>query len=139
MKDLAGDAAEGFVCSQAGIPVQAASAKFLGDYKAKFNAEPIQYSPFTYDSTHLLIAAMQKANSSDPAKYLPELAKISYDGATGKIEFDEKGDRKNAEMTIFMMKSGKIEPLAIIKCGASVKYEDYVKAAAPAPAATDKK
>ena len=139
MKDLAGDAAEGFVCSQAGIPVQAASAKFLGDYKAKFNAEPIQYSPFTYDSTHLLIAAMQKANSSDPAKYLPELAKISYDGATGKIEFDEKGDRKNAEMTIFMMKSGKIEPLAIIKGGASVKYEDYVKAAAPAPAATDKK
>ena len=139
MRDLAGDAAEGFVCSQAGIPVQAASAKFLGDYKAKFNAEPIQYSPFTYDSTHLLIAAMQKANSSDPAKYLPELAKISHDGATGKIEFDEKGDRKNAEMTIFMMKSGKIEPLAIIKGGASVKYEDYVKAAAPAPAATDKK
>ena len=139
LKDLAGDAAEGFVCSQAGIPVQAASAKFLGDYKAKFNAEPVQYSPFTYDSTHLLIAAMQKANSSDPAKYLPELAKISYDGATGKIEFDEKGDRKNAEMTIFMMKSGKIEPLAIIKGGASVKYEDYVKAAAPAPAATDKK
>jgi len=139
MKDLAGDAAEGFVCSQAGIPVQAASAKFLGGHQAKFKTEPIQYSPFTYDSTHLLIAAMQKANSSDPAKYLPELAKISYDGATGKIEFDEKGDRKNAEMTIFMMKSGKIEPLAIIKGGASVKYEDYVKAAAPAPAATDKK
>jgi branched-chain amino acid transport system substrate-binding protein len=119
--------------------VQAASTKFLGDYKAKFNAEPIQYSPFTYDSTQLLIAAMQKANSSDPAKYLPELAKISHDGATGKIEFDEKGDRKNAEITIFMMKSGKIEPLAIIKGGASMKYQDYVKAATPAPAATDKK
>ena len=135
MKDLAGDAAEGFVCSQAGIPVQAASAKFLSDYKAKFNAEPIQYSPFTYDSTHILIAAMQKANSADPAKYLPELAKISHDGASGKIEFDEKGDRKNAEMTIFMMKSGKIEPLAIIKGGTSVKYEDFVKAATAAPAA----
>jgi len=135
MKDLAGEAAEGLVCSQAGIPVQAASAKFLADYKAKFNAEPIQYSPFTYDSTHVLIAAMQKANSADPAKYLPELAKISHDGASGKIEFDEKGDRKNAEMTIFMMKSGKIEPLAIIKGGNSVKYEDFVKAATAAPAA----
>ncbi len=134
MKDLAGDAAEGFVCSQAGIPVQAANPKFLTDYKARFNTEPIQYSPFTYDGTHLLIAAMQKANSAEPAKYLPELAKISYDGATGKIEFDEKGDRKNAEMTIFMMKSGKIEPLAIITGGASVKYEDFVKAAAAAAA-----
>jgi branched-chain amino acid transport system substrate-binding protein len=136
MKDLAGDAAEGFVCSQAGIPVQAASAKFLADYKVKFNAEPIQYSPFTYDSTHVLIAAMQKANSADPAKYLPELAKTSHNGASGKIEFDEKGDRKNAEMTIFMMKSGKIEPLAIIKGGNSVKYEDFVKAATAAAPAT---
>ena len=135
MKELAGDAAEGFVCSQAGIPVQAASAKFLTDYKTRFNAEPIQYSPFTYDSTHLLIAAMQKANSADPAKYLPELAKISHNGATGKIEFDEKGDRKNAEMTIFLMKGGKIEPLAVIKDGASVKFEDFIKSAAAAPAA----
>ena len=44
---------------------------------------------------------MQKADSTDPAKYLPELQKISYDGATGQIEFDDKGDRKDAEMTIF--------------------------------------
>jgi branched-chain amino acid transport system substrate-binding protein len=149
MKELAGDAADGFVCSQAGIPVQAASAKFLGDYKSRFNAEPIQYSPFVYDATHILIAAMQKAGSADPAKYLPELAKISHNGATGKIEFDEKGDRKNAEMTIFMMKAGKIEPLAIIKGGESIKFEDFMKAAATpavpavatpaAPAALEKK
>ena len=76
-----------------------------------------QYAPFTYDAANLLIAAMQKADSADPAKYLPELAKISYDGATGKIEFDDKGDRKDAEMTIFTMKGGKIEPIAIIKGG----------------------
>ena len=50
---------------------------------------------------NLLIAAMQKADSTDPAKYLPELHKISYDGATGHIEFDDKGDRKDAEITIF--------------------------------------
>ena len=83
----------------------------------------------------MLAAAMQKANSADPAKYLPELAKISHNGASGKIEFDEKGDRKNAEMTIFIMKGGRIEPLAIIKGGASVKYEDFIKSAAAAPAA----
>ena len=135
MKDLAGEVAEGLVCSQAGIPVQAASAKFLTDYKVRFNAEPIQYSPFTYDSTQLLIAAMQKADSADPAKYLPVLAKISYDGATGKIEFDDKGDRKHAEMTIFMMKSGKIEPLAIVKAGATIKYDDFIKSAATAATA----
>jgi branched-chain amino acid transport system substrate-binding protein len=137
MKDLAGDAAEGFVCSQAGIPVQAASAKFLTDYKTRFNAEPIQYSPFTFDSTNLLIAAMQKANSAEPAKYLAELARISYKGATGKIEFDEKGDRKNAEMTIFKMTGGKIEPLAIITGGNTIKYEDFAKPATVTPAPAD--
>ena len=55
---------------------------------------------------------MKKANSSDPSKYLPELARISYRGATGTIEFDEKGDRKNAEITIFTIKGGTPQPLA---------------------------
>lgn len=130
MKELAGDAAEGLVCSQAGIPAQASSKPFLDAYKAKFNADPIIYAPFTYDATNLLIAAMQKADSVDPAKYLPALKAIELNGASGKIQFDEKGDRKDAEMTIFTMKGGKIEPVAIIKSGQTVKYEDFVKSLA---------
>jgi branched-chain amino acid transport system substrate-binding protein len=136
MKELAGDASEGLLCSQAGIPVAAASRKFLDGYKAKFNVEPILYAPFTYDATNLLIEAMKKANSADPAKYLPELTKISFRGATGTIEFDEKGDRKDAEMTIFTMKGGKIEPLAIIKGGKTIPYNDFLQMATAAVAAT---
>ena len=127
MKELAGDAAEGLLCSQAGIPPQAASKKFLDAYKKKFGQDPILYAPFTYDAANLLIEAMKKANSSDPKKYLPELQKISFTGATGTIEFDDKGDRKNAEMTIFTMKGGKIEPIAVIKSGKTVTYEEFVK------------
>jgi branched-chain amino acid transport system substrate-binding protein len=129
MHELAGAAAEGMVCSQAGIPVKAASKGFLESFKKRFNGEPLIYAPFTYDGANLLIAAMQKAGSADPAKYLPELAKISFDGASGHVEFDAKGDRKDAEMTIFEMKSGKIDPVAIIKGGKSIKFEDFVKAA----------
>ena len=137
MKELAGDAAEGLLCSQAGLPVQAANKKFLEAYRAKFKIEPILYAPFTYDAANLLIESMKKADSADAAKYMPELAKISYQGASGKIEFDDKGDRKDAEMTIFTMKGGKIEPIAIIKGGTTTKFEDFVKAAeaAAAPAA----
>ena len=130
MKELAGAASEGLVCSQAGIPVQASSKAFLDAYKAKFNSDPVIYAPFTYDATNLIITAMQAANSADPAKYLPELARIKYDGASGHIEFDEKGDRKDAEMTIFTMKNGTITPVAIIKGGKSVKFEDFVKGGA---------
>jgi branched-chain amino acid transport system substrate-binding protein len=132
MKELAGDAAEGLLCSQAGLPVQAANKKFLDAYKAKFNIDPILYAPFTYDAANLMLAAMKKAGSSEPAKYLPELARISHEGASGRIEFDEKGDRKDAEMTIFTMKGGKIEPIAIIKGGNTIKFEDFLKSAASA-------
>ncbi len=135
MTKLAGAAADGLLCSQAGVPPQAADKKFLDAYKKKFNVDPILYAPFTYDAANLLIEGMKKANSSDPAKYLPELAKISYKGATGQIAFDEKGDRKDAEMTIFTMKDGKLTPIAIIKGGRTISYEDFVKASAPAPAA----
>jgi branched-chain amino acid transport system substrate-binding protein len=127
MKELAGDASEGLLCSQAGIPVDAADKKFLEAYKKKFNADPILYSPFTYDAAKMLIAAMQKANSSDPKKYLPELQKIDFSGATGKISFDGKGDRKDAEMTIFTMKGGKLLPVAVIKGDKSQSYDDFVK------------
>jgi len=129
MKELAGEASEGLICSQAGIPVQAASEEFLNSFKTKFKADPLLYAPFTYDAANLIITAMQKADSVDPAKYLPELAKLSFQGASGKIEFDQLGDRKDAEMTIFTMKAGTITPIAIIKGGKSIKFEDFVKGA----------
>ncbi len=138
MKELAGDASEGLICSQAGLPPQAASQKFLDAYKKKFNVEPILYAPFTFDAANLLIEAMKQANSADPAKYLSALAGISHAGATGKIAFDAKGDRKDAEITIFTMKGGKIEPLAVLQGGKSMKFEEFVKmsmgGAAPAAA-----
>jgi branched-chain amino acid transport system substrate-binding protein len=135
MAELAGAAAEGLVCSQAGIPVQASGKKFLDAYKAKFNVDPILYAPFTYDAAKLLIAAMQKADSPDPAKYLPALAASNLDGASGNIQFDEKGDRKDAEITIFTLKDGKVAPTAIIKGGKSMTLDEYANMAAPAPAA----
>jgi branched-chain amino acid transport system substrate-binding protein len=135
MKDLAGEAAEGLLCSQAGIPPVAASKKFLEAYKAKFNVEPILYAPFVYDSVNLLIESMRKADSADPAKYLPVLKKIDYAGATGHISFDDKGDRKDAEITIFTMKSGKLEPIAIIKSGRTIPFDEFMAQASAAPAA----
>ena len=130
MVKLAGEATEGMLCSQAGIPVAAASKKFLDAYKKRFNQDPIIYAPFTYDAANLLIEAMKKADSADPAKYLPELQKISYAGATGPISFDEKGDRKDAEITIFAIKSGKLEPTAVFKAGKILPYAEFVKTAA---------
>jgi branched-chain amino acid transport system substrate-binding protein len=129
MQELAGEAAEGLLCSQAGIPPQAASKKFLDAYKKRFNMDPILYAPFTYDAANLLIEAMKQAGSTDPKTYLPALQKINFTGSTGNIQFDDKGDRKDAEMTIFTMKGGKIEPIAVIKSGKTMSYEEFLKSA----------
>ncbi|QJR13423.1 branched-chain amino acid ABC transporter substrate-binding protein [Usitatibacter palustris] len=130
MSKLAGAAAEGFACSQAGLPAQAASKEFQDSFKAKYG-DIKQYAPYFYDGALAVIEAMKKADSVDPAKFTPVMNTVSFTGATGKVEFDAKGDRKDAEMTIFRMgKDGKIAPVSIVKGGVATPF-----GAAPAPAA----
>jgi branched-chain amino acid transport system substrate-binding protein len=134
MAKLAGGAAEGLICSQAGLPVEAASKDFVTAFNAKYG-EIKQYAPYFYDGTLAMIEAMKKANSTDPAKFGPEVFNVSFTGATGKVEFDAKGDRKDAEMTIFKLQGGKVVPVAIVKNGVSTPFTGAAPAAAPAPAA----
>ena len=42
------------------------------------------YAPYCYDAVNVMIAAMQKAGSAEPAKYLPELARSAMTGVTAK-------------------------------------------------------
>lgn len=111
--DNAGAAAEGAYASLPGVPLdQMPGGKdFSQRYEAKFK-QPIQlYAPYCYDAVNVMIAAMQKAGSAEPAKYLPELAKIEYDGVTAKITFDEKGDLKGGAITLYQVQQGKWQPL----------------------------
>jgi branched-chain amino acid transport system substrate-binding protein len=118
---LAGDAIgeEQVFCAEAGGVEGEAKAgmdKFRADFKTKFNVEVNLYSPYVYDATKVMVAAMVKAGSSDPAKYLPVLAATAdYKGVTGPITFDEKGDIKNGALTLFTYKMGKREQLAVIR------------------------
>jgi branched-chain amino acid transport system substrate-binding protein len=134
MAKLAGAAAEGLICSQAGLPAEAASKEFLDAFKAKYG-DVKQYAPYFYDATLAVIEAMKKANSVDPAKFTPEMHNVSFTGATGKVEFDAKGDRKDAEITIFRLQDGSIKPLAVVKNGVSTPFGQP----AAAPAAEPKK
>ncbi len=131
MGKLAGKAAEGMVCSQAGLPREAASKDFVDAFTKQYG-EIKQYAPYYYDATNAVIEAMKKADSTDPAKFAPELFNVSFDGATGHVQFDSKGDRKDAEMTIFKMENGKVTPIAIVKNGKTSPFE---APAAEAPAA----
>ncbi len=118
---LAGDAMadDQVVCAEAGGVEgegKAAMEKFKVDFKAKNNAEVQVYAPYVYDAVNVMAAAMVKADSADPAKYLPVLAATAdYKGVTGVIAFDEKGDIKNGALTLYTYKAGKREQIAVVR------------------------
>ena len=59
---------------------------------------------------------MVKAQSSDPAKYLPvRAATDSYKGVTGTISFDSKGDIKNGALTLYTYRAGVHEQIAVVR------------------------
>ena len=90
--------------------------KFRADYKAKFGIEVQVYAPYVYDAVNVMVAAMVKAGSAEPAKYLPVLAKTEgFKGVTGTISFDAKGDVKNGALTLFTYKGGNRDQIAVVR------------------------
>ena len=122
-KLAAGSMADGqVICAEAGgiDPKDAAAVKAMEDFRAKFKAKfkaDVQiYSPYVYDSVNLLVAAMVAAGSSDPAKYLPFVAKTAnYKGVTGLISFDPKGDIKNGALTLHSYKGEKQTNIGVVR------------------------
>ena len=118
---LAGDGmADGqVVCAEAGGvegTQKAGMDKFYADYKKRFGIDVTVYEPYVYDSLNIMVAAMVKAGSADPAVYLPVLAKTAdYKGVTGNISFDAKGDVKNGALTLYTYKAGKRDQIAVIR------------------------
>ena len=111
---LGGGATEGAIASTPGLPLEKmpGGKAFADKFTAKYG--PIQnYSPFAYDAVMTLADAMQQAGSSEPAKYLPVLAKIKREGVTGPIEFDANGDLKNSAVTIYQVKNGQWQTLEV--------------------------
>jgi branched-chain amino acid transport system substrate-binding protein len=107
------------VCAEAGGvegSQKAGMDKFYADYKKKFNSDVQVYAPYVYDAVNVMVAAMVKAGSADPGKYLPVLAKTDgYKGVTGVISFDNKGDIKNGALTLYTYKGEKREQIAVVR------------------------
>jgi branched-chain amino acid transport system substrate-binding protein len=104
---LAGNAAEGTIASSPGVVLEntPSGKAFTEKFEKKFGK--IQnYAPYAYDATLTLIDAMKAANSAEPAKYLPFLAKINRNGVIGTVAFDAKGDIKGGAVTLYQVQKG---------------------------------
>lgn len=109
---LAADSAEGMVASSPGASLEkmAGGKAFSEKFNAKYGKIQL-YAPYAYDAAAVMVAAMRKADSIQPAVYLPVLAKIEHMGVTGKVAFDDKGDVRDGVVTLYQVKGGKWEAL----------------------------
>jgi len=107
------------ICAEAGGVKGAEQEQAMADFRARFRQKTGQdvqlYAPYVYDAVMVMAAAMQAAKSAEPAKYLPELKKIRYQGVTGEIAFDAAGDINNGALTLFTFKGGKRSRIDVIR------------------------
>jgi branched-chain amino acid transport system substrate-binding protein len=114
--ELAGADAEGAIASIPGLPLDKMpkGTEFKQKFEAKYGQIQL-YAPYAYDAAYVMVDAMKRANSTDPAKYLPELGKTSFEGVTGKISFDAKGDLTSGPITLYKVQGGKWETLETVQ------------------------
>jgi branched-chain amino acid transport system substrate-binding protein len=101
-------------CAQGGSMLEKAvgGPAFKAKYKKRFNRDADAYAASFYDQTLFIAEAMQKANSIDPNKVGAEIYKSSYKGVAGTYSYDEKGNMKQAPITVSTFKNSVPIPLA---------------------------
>jgi branched-chain amino acid transport system substrate-binding protein len=114
---LAGEGIGNIICSDA---VPALSKIALGpEFEKKYEARygiPIQYTAAgAYDAMMVIVDAMKRANSVDPAKILAAMPATNRDGVIGNIAFDDKGDLKQVMITINNFQDKKKNALDVMK------------------------
>ncbi|KPL85678.1 branched-chain amino acid ABC transporter substrate-binding protein, partial [Ardenticatena maritima] len=116
--EAAGGAAEGSYATFADLPAGSPELEaFRARYKEKYGVEPSELGPFhahAYDATMVLLNAIEKvAVDQDgtllvPRKALAEAVRATkdYQGLSGTITCDEKGDCGSANIIIYQVQNG---------------------------------
>lgn len=80
----------------------------LKRYREKFG-EPGPYSFYAYDAANMLFTAIAKSGTTEGGTVSATLHGLSYDGITGKIQFDAKGDLLATKYVIWVTTHGTFE------------------------------
>ncbi|MFF7989771.1 branched-chain amino acid ABC transporter substrate-binding protein [Kitasatospora xanthocidica] len=92
------------------------AAKFIADYKAAGYKDAYEtYGGYSYDSGWAIVQAVKavvaanngKLPANPRAAVVDAVQKVSFDGVTGKVSFDEFGDTTNKQLTVYAVKDGK--------------------------------
>ena len=91
-------------CTVVGVPAPdefSGSAKYVKAYRKQFSQEPGSWSPYTFDSVGILLAAAEKAGGFSATALAQALRSISYSGWTGPVDLEPStGDREPATVVV---------------------------------------
>jgi len=113
---LAGATADGDLATSVGAPTDTlpSATAFVDAYKAAGYQEPYEaYGAYAFDAANAIINALKtslaSAASAEAARQptIDAMAKVSFDGVTGKVAFDEYGDTTSKVLTTYGVKDGK--------------------------------
>ncbi len=116
---LAGANSDGDLATSVGAPTDSTEAgkKFLNDYQAAGYSEPAAaYGGYAYDAANAIIEALKTSLKDAPdAKSARQatvdaLNKVSFDGVTGHVGFDQYGDTTSKVLTVYKVEGGKWVP-----------------------------
>jgi branched-chain amino acid transport system substrate-binding protein len=114
---LAGAAnATGDLATSVGLPTadMPKGQEFIAAFEAEYPGEPVAaYDAYSYDAANAIIKGIiaaakelgaDKVTSTDGKKaIIAAVAKTSFDGVTGKVEFDKNGDTTNKAITVYIV------------------------------------
>ena len=111
--DGAGEAAEGAYITFGGVPagnLEGPGADYAKRMTDKFGHEPDAYAMYAYETTVVVIQAIDKAGEKDRAKILDAMfATKDFAGLLGKTwSFTETGDTDSKSMGLNQVQNGKI-------------------------------
>ena len=114
--ELAGTDSTGDLVTSVGAPTESTEAgkAFLAAYTAAGFKDPAgAYGGYSYDAANAIINALKvslkdaKDVKSARTAELTALGKVSFDGVTGKVAFDEFGDTTSKVLTVYKVDGGK--------------------------------
>lgn len=107
--NLAGAATDEVICSQAGLAIEKMpkGKAFEEKYAAAFHHSIELYAPFTYDAVYIIVDAMKRASSTDPAKILAAMPSTNFNGVIGNVQFDKHGDLQHGVISLYNYIGGK--------------------------------
>lgn len=73
-------------------PLTPKTQPFWKAFTQKYGRPPVYTAPGAYDALHIYVEAVERAQTTDPEKVIPELEKTKYLGTQGTYVFDKHHD-----------------------------------------------